>query len=421
MQGRAAQQDEAWRAAMQQALLDLPQLALGDGASLHVCSGVLQRLETELRALLQRLAGKNAEEHELQQAARLSQSLQDLQRMAAAHHTRRTLHSLWQAILSALRSASDTPALLAALSESIVQWWLQHDRRLIAQRQQCELALAGWASAAARRIAFQTLRPILENLLSQVAQAYEHLDRLELLAAESLNQLTQTWEAGEPLQSPLRQELATLQAARWCVQRWQPEPGSLQFALLHQFGLLSGWLALTPQDLVARLASYGRMLFASPLDSLALSQLLKSPPAAPGLHQKLSGLLVHAVLPLRPRFDSLGGAALASEAGWLLLPTDLQEEWKTELAALSWPWQSLAAPGLSAVFCCRARLGVPLAALTELTRGGQKALALLDPQELAGLFLLAELLPEGAGDPLSWIFLSPGKSNGRCSAGMAMS
>lgn len=419
MQAQAARQDETWQAVMQQALLDLPQLALGDGASLQDCSSALQRLEGELRTWLQRLAGKNAEEDESQQAARFSQSLQDLQRMAAAHHPRRTLHSLWQAIGNALRSASDTPGVLSALAEAVVQWWLQHDRRLIAQRQQCELVLACWASAAARCIAIQILRPLLENLLTQVAQAYEHLDRLELVVEEALNHLEQTWEAQEPAQSPLRRELATLQAARWCVQRWQPDSGSLRFALLHQFGLLSGWQVMTPEDLVARLASYGRILFTPLLDNLALSHLLNALPAASSPQQQLSGLLIQAVLPLRPRFDSLGGAALASEAGWLLLPTDLQDEWKTELVALAWPWQSLAVPGLSAVFCCRARLGLPLAALTELTRSGQKALALLDPQELAGLFSLAELLAEASSDPLSGIFLSHGKANGRCSTGIA--
>lgn len=421
LQMRAARLDNAWQAVLQQALQDLPQLALGEGASLPGCRSVLQNLEVEFRTWLQRLAINNVEEEVRLQTDRLSLALQDLQRLASAHLPRRTLRSLWQSVRAVLRQPGNTPGLIAALGEALLQWWLQHDTHLQAQRKQVEILLAAWAAAVARCAAMQALHRLVENRLAQVAQAYEHLDRLEMIAGEALNRIESLWEAGEPHQSPLRRELATLQAARWCVQRWQPEPASLRLALLHQFSLLGGWPEITADDLTSRLARYGRMLFAGPLGSLPLSQLLKALPESHSSHKEISGLLMQAVLPLRPRFDSLGGAALANEAGWLLLPPDLVEDWQVELAALSWPWHPLSAPGIHAVFCCRARLNLPLAALAELIRNGHKALALLEPKELADLFLLADLLPQGGGDPLSWVFLPPRKSNGRCSPGMAQS
>jgi hypothetical protein len=292
------------------------------------------------------------------------------------------------------------------LSDVILRWLRRGEMRLIAARECCLHFLEQACINRFLNSVLPGLQWMGETMQGLLVQSYEDIDNLQetfhlsqaLLKAESEKN-----QAALFTPAPLfRPNVVSPAVFRWASERWRPAWEEMQFALIHQFGILNDWRQLSPEMLVERLLAYCRMIYAPELASLSLMDIFDHSEAR--LPQGLPPVMVAGSIPLlRANFDRLGGGATTGEIHGLQTH-DLQAETIQALAVqTSLEWESVGSSDRRALFIYQVRQGLPLKSLTDLLRQGQKAWETLEDSQRERLRLSNESLKTTVDE----------KSNGR--------
>jgi len=416
----------------------MPQEALLQGGSLCAARQAIHQIEVEIQRRAQTSFAGRAATNAAPVVPSLPLSepveLALLAVLLAEPAPRPTLKSF----LALLRSDLADPGLIARsgsllnwISRLVSRWLRQGEQRLIDARQRALNSLEeGYSQIFAERLS-AALRALGEQLRAPVVQSYEDLDRLKAAAKGAREKLAmlpgvadrrsgvkalagqaidQNPAEGSTLQiSAFRQEVSDEQVDDWFFCRWRPGDDEIRNALIEGFGLLADWRQIDAEALAERLQAYGRILFAPPARNLSLSEVLAHSSRRPGQAHGLtegSEKTLEALLPrlaqgatplLRPNFDRLGGGAGAPQTLYVLGQGLDAPAARLALHETALPVAVIPISDPYVLVCCRVRPFIPLAALTDLLRQGQKACEAAQPQVGPSQGLAAEVVQATPG------------------------
>lgn len=371
---------------------------LAIGAGFSTLMQAAQAVEGQTSLNMQSLQDLSAARSRLT-TAELESAFESLANLVARPPYRPSLRSLRQTFREAIAAQQAKPRrihnLRSWLSEIIVRWLRRGELQLIAGRETClhtiELALVDRFI----EVILADLHAASESLQGLLVQSYEDIDNLEETYRLAQAQLeVHAREVQNHLFSPaplFRPEVITPAVFRWAREHWKPGWEEMRIALIHQSGWLSDWRQLSPEALLQRLLAYCRMIYAPGLAHLSLSEVFDHSDTR--LPQVIPAAMIAGSIPLlRANFDRLGGGATAWEIHGLQTFDRQPETIQTLAAQTALEWENLGSSDQRALFVYQVRQGLPLLALADLLRQGQKAWDSLDENHREQLHLFAEAL-----------------------------
>lgn len=190
--------------------------------------------------------------------------------------------------------------------------WL-HD-----QHQQCRRNLERSYAATLAEVTHSALRTLYTELLSRLDAGDEALRTLIDQVMEAKRLLAARPVAADTHASLLRRSPADAAFIQWAYATWRHTPDAMRTPFLQEAGLLDDWRTLRAETIVARGIAYSLDIF-RPVAALTLNDVLARKSTVE-LRRLANALRCAAILPLRPRFDHLGGGAYAQRQRYLLLP-----------------------------------------------------------------------------------------------------
>jgi len=384
-------------------LAALPHDVLLRGGSLPGCLEILPLIENDIQQQGRGIASPGSLALPGGQGA-LEQHLQYLEAIANQPRQRPTLRSLWHTCREEVRrlpgSQQKSFNLVAFLSRCVARWLGKDEQALLNARSQCIRSLDRFISGQCQESLSAQLLLLQERLKNPLVQAHEDIDRLAQALYSAQTQLAAWTALPEQGKSPFRPALLDEQVATWAYRQWRPVGETMRQAVMEQARLLEDWQVASPDKITQYLMAYGRQVYA-PLWRCTLAEL---PASTLSLQDQLPALLHGCVPLLRPNYDLIGGGGQTQEIRFILAEDTLQPAWSTHTNAPVAAWEWLNITEIHAGVCCRGRRFIPLAALRNLIRRGQKAYQELPEEARQAL----HLFPEWATPRVTE------KTNGRC-------
>ena len=290
-----------------------------------------------------------------------------------------SLETYLQALSQAAGQVRPLPASLASILrifshfievDAMIRWWRYRDTDILARREYCVRLMESIYAAQLERTAREFLHDLVEELRPGLLSALEQLDSLSKKLKVVREELARKTAAYPPPESAFRLQAVDAPTLEDTFQAYKPTPEVVRHTLLEKQKLLRDWQDVDVEALITRVMAYGREAYA-PLMEVTLEKIIRRR-AGLDAQSALAALGLGAVPLLKPDFDVIGGGS-APLAGYVLLPTSQGTDFHAALGTSLKGWECIPTSAPSLVVCTQVRHLIPLTALKNLLRQGEKA------------------------------------------------
>lgn len=303
------------------------------------------------------------------------------------------------ALERAVQDLHEIPAILAPLVkllnqflplEGLIRWLRYRNVPLIPLRKTCVLNAEHRCAKVLDDLAKTELISLGDELKNRLEKAQETLTDLESCYSSIQENLAEIWETYPPADSIFRVSAVNAPIGTWAYQRWRQPQERIWPALLKEHHFLSGWRTVSAEELKDRIFNYGVHVF-TPLRDLTIEDVVSERKDIT-FTSIIRNLIQGSVPLLRPNFDALGGGSHTHTGQYLFVANPSESKLIEDSQDLLKDWVAVATGDPYTVACMRVRHFIPLNALQEIIREGEKAYENLDKEEREALGFFRELI-----------------------------